>query len=120
LVFNPFHCQGTKAAQRTPGALYLTAETGVESMSMQERIRARLDASLAPTRIDVIDESAQHAGHSGARVGGETHYRIDVVSPAFVGKTRVQRHRLVYEALAAEIADGVHALALVTRAPGEA
>jgi BolA protein len=89
-------------------------------MRMQERIQARLAAALAPTSIDVIDESAQHAGHAGARAGGETHYRIDVVSPAFAGKSRVQRHRLVYEALAAEIADGVHALALAARAPGEA
>ena len=89
-------------------------------MRMQERIRTRLAAALAPTHIEVIDESAQHAGHAGARAGGETHYRIDVVSPAFAGKSRVQRHRLVYEALAAEIADGVHALALAARAPGEA
>ena len=89
-------------------------------MRMQERIQARLAAALAPTSIDVIDESAQHAGPAGARAGGETHYRIDVVSPAFAGKSRVQRHRLVYEALAAEIADGVHALALAARAPGEA
>jgi BolA protein len=88
-------------------------------MKMQERIHSRLTAALAPTRIDVVDESAQHAGHTGARAGGETHYRVDILSPAFAGKSRVQRHRLVYEALAAEIADGVHALALVTRAPGE-
>ena len=89
-------------------------------MRMQERIRTRLAAALAPTHIEVIDESAQHAGHAGARAGGETHYRIEMVSPAFAGKSRVQRHRLVYEALAAEIADGVHALALAARAPGEA
>jgi BolA protein len=89
-------------------------------MRMQERIRARLLDDLAPMHLDVIDESAQHAGHAGARPGGETHYRIDIVSPAFAGKSRVQRHRLVYDALAAEIADGVHALALATRAPGEA
>jgi BolA protein len=89
-------------------------------MRMQERIHTRLAAALAPTSIDVIDESAQHAGHAGARAGGETHYRIDIVSPAFAGKNRVQRHRLVYEALAGELADGVHALALAARAPGEA
>jgi BolA family transcriptional regulator, general stress-responsive regulator len=89
-------------------------------MRMQERIHTRLATALTPTHIEVFDESAQHAGHVGARAGGETHYRIDIVSPAFAGKSRVQRHRLVYEALAAEIADGVHALALATRAPGEA
>jgi len=89
-------------------------------MRMQDRIRARLAEALAPAEIAVVDESANHAGHSGAREGGETHYRVEVVSPAFAGKSRVQRHRLVYQALAAEIADGVHALALNTRAPGEA
>jgi BolA protein len=89
-------------------------------MSMQDRIHAQLVAALAPTRLEIVDESSQHAGHSGARAGGETHFRVDVVSPAFAGKSRVQRHRLIYEALAAEIAGGVHALALVARAPGEA
>ena len=89
-------------------------------MRMQDRIQARLSEALAPAKIAIVDESSHHAGHAGARAGGQTHYRVDVVSPAFVGKSRVQRHRLVYAALAAEIADGVHALALHTRAPGEA
>jgi BolA protein len=89
-------------------------------MGMQERIEARLAEALAPARLEVIDESSLHAGHVGARPGGETHYRIAVVSGAFAGRTRVQRHRMVYDALAGEIADGVHALSLDTRAPGEA
>jgi BolA protein len=88
-------------------------------MRMQERIRTRLGAALAPTTLDIIDESAQHAGHSGARPGGETHFRVVVVAEAFRGLNRVQRHRLVYDALAAEFADGVHALSLDARAPGE-
>jgi BolA protein len=89
-------------------------------MRMQERITARLSEALAPQSLDVVDESSKHAGHAGARPGGETHYRIAIVAAAFAGKSRVQRHRLVYDALAAEIADGVHALAIDARAPGEA
>jgi BolA family transcriptional regulator, general stress-responsive regulator len=88
-------------------------------MRMQERIRTRLGAALAPASCDIIDESAQHAGHSGARPGGETHFRVVIVAEAFRGLKRVQRHRLVYDALTAEFADGVHALSLDARAPGE-
>ena len=89
-------------------------------MRMQERIAAKLGAALSPLRLEVIDDSAKHAGHGGARPGGETHYTVEIVSAAFAGKSRVQRHRLVYDALTSEIADGVHALAVVARAPGEA
>ena len=89
-------------------------------MRMKERIEARLVEALSPSRLEIVDESALHAGHAGARPGGETHYRIAVVSAAFAGRSRVQRHRLVYDALAGEIADGVHALSLDARAPGEA
>jgi BolA family transcriptional regulator, general stress-responsive regulator len=89
-------------------------------MRMQERITARLSEALAPETLEVVDESHRHAGHAGARPGGETHYRVAIVAEAFAGKSRVQRHRLVYDALAAEIADGVHALAIDARAPGEA
>ncbi len=88
-------------------------------MTMQERIAARLETALAPSKLEVVDESALHAGHSGARAGGETHYRVKLVSDAFAGRSRVQRHRLVYDELAAEIADGVHALAIQAAAPGE-
>jgi BolA protein len=88
-------------------------------MRMDERIRTRLTEALAPAALEIVDESALHAGHSGARAGGETHYRVVVTAHAFAGKTRVQRHRLVYAALAAEFADGVHALSLDARAPGE-
>ena len=89
-------------------------------MTMQERIEAGLVQALAPTNMNVVDESHLHAGHSGARAGGESHFRIHVVAPAFAGKGRVERHRMIYAALASEIADGVHALALDAKAPGEA
>ena len=87
---------------------------------MQERIVARLTAALDPVDLDVIDESDRHAGHAGAREGGGTHYRVRVVSARFERRNRVERHRLVYGLLAAEFADGLHALALTAKAPGEA
>ena len=89
-------------------------------MSMKERIEARLTAGLAPITLDVLDESDRHKGHSGAREGGETHYRIHIVASGFAGKGKVQRHRMVYDLLKEEIAAGVHALALRTLAPDEA
>jgi BolA family transcriptional regulator, general stress-responsive regulator len=87
-------------------------------VTMQERIVARLTA-LDPTLLDVVDESHLHAGHSGAREGGGTHYRVKVVSTRFEHQSRVARHRLIYSLLTAEFADGLHALALVAKAPGE-
>jgi BolA protein len=86
---------------------------------MQERIVARLTAALDPILLDVVDESDHHAGHAGAREDGGTHYRVRVVSARFERQSRVERHRLVYDLLTAEFADGLHALALVAKAPGE-
>jgi BolA protein len=86
---------------------------------MQERIVARLKEALDPVSLDVVDESDRHAGHAGSRAGGGTHYRVRVVSARFERQSRVERHRLVYDVLAAEFADGLHALALVAKAPGE-
>jgi BolA family transcriptional regulator, general stress-responsive regulator len=72
-----------------------------------------------PTRLEVINESHLHAGHRGSPGTGESHFRVLIVSAQFAGKSRLQRHRLVNEALAAELKDKVHALALELRAPGE-
>ena len=88
--------------------------------SMAERITSKLESELAPEHLRVIDESHQHQGHGGWREGGETHFRVEVVSSAFAGKSRLERHRLVNAALAQELADQVHALAIVSKAPGEA
>jgi len=87
--------------------------------TMRERIASRLHMALEPIALEVVDESAMHAGHAGARPGGETHFRVRCLSPRFSGKTRIERHRLVNEALSAEFAAGVHALALELKAPGE-
>lgn len=84
-----------------------------------DRIRSKLVAALEPCVLEIKDESARHAGHAGARPEGETHFRVKVVSAAFRGLSRVQQHRLVHQALAAELAERVHALALVTQDPEE-
>ena len=83
------------------------------------RITARLTEEFAPGALTVLDESAQHAGHAGARAAGETHYRVAMLSAAFTGQNRVGRARLVHAALASEFAAGLHALSLTLRAPGE-
>ena len=87
-------------------------------MSYKTRIEQKLSA-LTPIHLDVIDDSEKHRGHGGYREGGETHFTVRIVSPAFAGLSRVARHRLVNELLAAELKERVHALALETRAPGE-
>ena len=88
-------------------------------MSMKDLITRALEEGLAPTHLVVTDESHQHHGHAGWREGGETHFRLDIVSPAFQGKSRVERHRLVNQSLTAAFDGGLHALAIKARAPGE-
>lgn len=88
-------------------------------MTTKDVITQKLTSAFTPESLKIVDESHQHEGHAGHRPGGETHFRIYIVSEAFRGKTRVARHRLVNEALAAELADRVHALAIHASAPGE-
>ena len=88
-------------------------------MSVAETIRQKLTERFSPTRLVVVDESHRHAGHAGARPGGETHFAVTITSAGFAGLGRVARQRLVYDALKAELAGGLHALSLVTRAPDE-
>ena len=83
------------------------------------RIVARLSEAFAPDQLLVEDESASHAGHSGARPEGETHFTVKLVSRSFEGKSRIERHRMVNAALAEELQDRVHALAISAKAPGE-
>lgn len=82
-------------------------------------MRRRL-VSLAPMRLELLDESAQHAGHAGAAPGGNTHWRLTIVSAAFAGKPVVARHRMVYQALGELMQHPIHALAIHAKAPGEA
>ena len=88
--------------------------------TIRDRIEEKLAASFSPSFLQVIDESHEHAGHAGhADSSGESHFRVRLVSAAFVGKSRIDRHRDVNRVLAAEFAAGVHALALDAKAPGE-
>lgn len=83
------------------------------------KIERKLRDAFDPEELLVEDESHRHAGHAGARPEGETHFRVVIVAAAFAGKTRLERQRMVYGALAEELAERVHALALAVRAPGE-
>ena len=93
------------------------------ALSRAERLQAALTQAFAPTVLQVQDDSAQHAGHSGAPEGGQSHYSVLVVSPAFQGLSRVARSRAVHAALASEFGPaeqgGMHALALTLRTPEE-
>ncbi len=91
--------------------------------AVRDVIEEKLAAAFTPQFLRVIDESHEHAGHmgheKGAGHGGETHFRVEMITERFSGKSRVERHRAVNSALADEFAAGVHALALDVRAPGE-
>ncbi len=82
-------------------------------------IKDKLASTFAPVRLEVIDESHHHAGHSGARPDGESHFRVEIVAEAFRGKSRVDQHRMVNAALADLLRDRVHALAIQASAPVE-
>jgi BolA protein len=93
------------------------------SSSRADRLRATLTQVFSPTVLDIQDDSARHAGHSGAQAGGQSHYSVLLVSPDFQGMNRVARSRAVHAALAAEFGPaeqgGMHALALTLRTPEE-
>lgn len=85
---------------------------------VKQRIEAALTAAFQP-ESEITDDSALHAGHSGAPDGGESHFTVHITAGAFAGKSRLERHRLVNAALKDELAGPVHALAVTARAPGE-
>jgi BolA protein len=88
-------------------------------MRTKDIITNKLNEAFAPESLDVADESHLHEGHAGHRPGGETHFRVYIVSLAFKGKSRIERHRMINAALAAELAGSVHALAIQAKTPGE-
>ena len=88
-------------------------------MTTRDTITNKLREAFLPESLDVQDESQLHEGHAGHRPGGETHFRVYIVSQAFKGKSRVERHRMINAALAAELNGTVHALAIHAKAPGE-
>src|SRR6185312_12396908 len=89
-------------------------------MTTKDIITNKLNEAFIPESLDVIDESHLHEGHAGHRPGGETHFRVHIVSKAFEGKSRIDRHRMINALLAAELAGSVHALAIKAQTPGEA
>jgi len=87
-------------------------------VKLAETIRQRL-AALEPVSLDLVDESSQHAGHSGWREGGGTHWRLAIVSPRFAGRSAVARHRMVYQAIGELMQNPIHALAITAQTPEE-
>lgn len=88
--------------------------------SVREKIHQQLATAFAPTALEVIDDSAKHAGHAGARAEGESHFTVRIASDRFVGLSRVARHRAVYEVLKPLFDQGLHALAIDAKTPEEA
>ena len=87
-------------------------------MTVEDTIRAKLEAAFAPSRLEIVNESHLHAGHGGSPGTGHSHFRVGIVSEAFRGQSRLACHRQVNDALADELRGTVHALALTTGAPG--
>ena len=87
-------------------------------MNTKGIITNKLREAFSPESLEVSDESHLHEGHAGHRPGGETHFRVYIVSAAFERKSRIERHRMINSTLAAELAGGVHALAIKAQAPG--
>lgn len=92
---------------------------GWVGMRVRNIIEEKLTKAFSPERIAVTDESHKHQGHAGWRPEGETHFRVSIVAAAFAGKSRLDRHRMINQTLSAELAGGVHALAIEASAPGE-
>ena len=88
-------------------------------MTVRDTITNKLSEAFTPESLDVADESHLHEGHAGHRPGGETHFRVYIMSRAFQGKSRIERHRMINMTLAEELAGPVHALAIKAQAPGE-
>jgi BolA protein len=88
--------------------------------TVAETMGRKLTEALAPTRLAIFDESHRHASHAGARPEGESHFRVEIVSAAFNGLSRIERQRLVHDVLSAELFGRVHALSLTTQTPEEA
>lgn len=87
--------------------------------AIAQSLSRKLTAALSPVALEILDDSARHAGHAGAAPGGETHFTISITSAAFAGMNRLARQRRVYAIVAEELVGPVHALSLTPRAPGE-
>lgn len=92
---------------------------GGPAVRVTEAIREQLEATFAPVRLELIDDSARHAGHAGARPEGESHFRVTIVAEAFAGKSRIERHRMVFGALDDLLRTDIHALSVAALTPAE-
>jgi BolA family transcriptional regulator, general stress-responsive regulator len=112
-----------RSQERPPKAAYRIDGTQSRAlmahMATQDIISNKLREAFSPDSLQVVNESHLHEGHAGHRPGGETHFRVYIVSPAFKGKSRLERHRMINALLEAELSGGVHALAIHAQAPGE-
>jgi BolA family transcriptional regulator, general stress-responsive regulator len=88
-------------------------------MTVAAELRAALERALAPSVLEIVDESARHHGHAGWREGGETHFAVRIVAASFAGRSRLDRHRMVNTAAGPLLRDRIHALAITALAPGE-
>jgi len=88
-------------------------------VKVADTIRNKLTEAFSPQKLEIIDESHLHAGHAGARDGGESHFRVTIVSEAFSGKSRLERQRMVYAEMADELAGPIHAFSVTARTPEE-
>lgn len=88
-------------------------------MRVTDAIREQIKAGFAPSRLELIDESARHVGHAGARPEGESHFKVTIVADAFAGKSRIERHRMVFHALDNLIRSDIHALSVTALTPEE-
>jgi BolA protein len=86
---------------------------------MAKAMREKLETAFSPQRLELVDDSSRHAGHEGAREGGESHFTVTITSDAFAGRSRVERQRLINQVLRDELAGPVHALSIKALAPGE-
>ncbi len=93
------------------------SDTAPPTGAVARAIRSKLEAAFAPQRLVIVDESHLHAGHAGARAGGESHFRVEIVAQAFAGLSRIDRQRRINDVLAAELAGPVHALSIQAAAP---
>lgn len=88
-------------------------------MLVAETIEKKLRDAFTPKQLDIEDQSHLHAGHAGAREGGQSHFKVDIVADAFAGKSRLERQRMIYAILAEELKGPIHALSLSARTPAE-
>jgi BolA protein len=120
MALEPFESRFRVTTNRRETLSYATFRVSQETHTRKPtagEIRAAIEQALAPLSIEVVDDSARHEGHAGAREGG--HYRVTLVASAFTGRGQLERHRMVYSAVAPLMGRGIHALSIIAQAPDD-